>query len=143
MLNLIASSFGGDLPVELISQFLPTYLIVMFLYYVVPFLCLWKVFDKAGKTPWLALIPIINFIIVLEIIEKPKQWIIFLFFPIVNYVFHFIVYIQLAKKFQKNAGFGVGMTLLPFVFLPILAFGDAQLEGRKEIFYDDKVLDRG
>ena len=104
---------------------------------------MWHVFKKARKNPWIALIPIVNFIILLEIAEKPKSWIIALFFPILNYVIYFMVYIELAKRFEKSTGFGVGMVLLPFIFLPMLAFGDAQFKGNKEIFYDDEILDRG
>ena len=61
----------------------------------------------------------------------------------INYVVYFAIYIALAKKFTKSTAFGVGMTILPFIFLPILAFGDAQFQGQKEIFYDDEISDRG
>ena len=67
----------------------------------------------------------------------------FLFFPMINYVVYFSIHIGLAKKFEKSTAFGVGMTILPFIFLPILAFGDASLKGHKEFFYDDDILDRG
>ncbi|WP_374758343.1 DUF5684 domain-containing protein [Thermonema sp.] len=39
------------------------------------------------------------------------------------------MYIDLAKSFGKGTGFGIGMLLVPFVFLPMLAFGDAEYEG--------------
>ena len=144
MFNLIASSFGGDIPTDLLIELLlPIYIGGVILFYVVRGICLWKIFKKAGKTPWVALIPIVNFIVLLEITQKPKQWIIGLFFPIINYILYFIVYIELAKRFEKSSAFGVGMVLLPFIFLPMLAFGDAQFQGQKDFFYDDDVLDRG
>jgi hypothetical protein len=34
--------------------------------------------------------------------------------------------IPLAEKFGKGTGFGIGLLFLPFVFFPMLAFGDAQ-----------------
>jgi hypothetical protein len=37
--------------------------------------------------------------------------------------------IELAKVFGKTTGFGVGLALLGFIFIPILAFGDAQYIG--------------
>ncbi|WP_338764395.1 DUF5684 domain-containing protein [Bernardetia sp. ABR2-2B] len=142
--TLIASSFGGDIPIDLfIELLLPLYIGGIFLFYLIRGICLWGVFKKADKTPWVALIPIVNFIVLLEITEKPKTWIIGLFFPIINYVLYFVVYIELAKKFDKSAWFGVGMVLLPFIFLPLIAFGDARFKGKKEIFYDDDILDRG
>jgi hypothetical protein len=35
----------------------------------------------------------------------------------------------LSISFGKTEGFTVGLVLLPFVFLPILAFGDDQYRG--------------
>ena len=37
--------------------------------------------------------------------------------------------IRLAKVFQKPPVFGVGILLLGFLFIPILAFGEAQYDG--------------
>ncbi len=49
--------------------------------------------------------------------------------PIVSLVVLFVMYIDVAKAFGKGAGFGVGMTLLSFIFIPILGFGDAAFQG--------------
>lgn len=48
------------------------------------------------------------------------------FVPIVGIVIHFIVSIGVADMFKKGAGYGVGLALLPVIFYPMLAFGDAQ-----------------
>ena len=90
---------------------------------------LWKVFVKAGKPGWAAIIPIYNIIVMLEIAGKPMWWIVLLFIPIVNIVISILVNIEIAKLFGKSAGFGVGMSLLGFVFYPILGLGDAQFVG--------------
>jgi len=37
-----------------------------------------------------------------------------------------IINIQMAKAFGKDTGFAIGMVLLPFIFFPMLAFGNAQ-----------------
>jgi hypothetical protein len=87
---------------------------------------IWTVYTKAGKPGWAAIVPIYNIIVLLEIVKKPLWWIVLLILPIVNIVVFIIVYIELAKAFGKSAGFGVGLVLLGFVFLPILAFGDAR-----------------
>lgn len=143
MIFTIISSFGSELPIDLLMRIVPIYLILFLLYYFIPSICLWQVFKKAGKTPWFALIPFVCFITLLEITKKPKAWFIGLFFPFIIYVLYFIVYIELAKRFEKNTRFGVAMTICPFIFLPILAFGDAHYLGQKEKFYDDEILDRG
>ena len=45
--------------------------------------------------------------------------------PLYNIYFGIKIYIDWAKAFGKNAGFAIGMLLLPFIFQLILAFGDA------------------
>ncbi len=87
---------------------------------------MWKIFDKAGKPGWAAIIPIYNIIVLLEIIEKPIWWIVLFFLPFVNIVAAVLIDIELAKKFGKDALFGIGLLLLPIVFFPILAFGSAR-----------------
>lgn len=90
---------------------------------------LWKVFEKAGKPGWAAIVPIYNIIVMLEIIGRPLWWIVLLLIPIVNFVVAIIVYIDLAKSFGKGVGFGIGLLFLGIIFFPILGFGDAQYEG--------------
>jgi hypothetical protein len=89
----------------------------------------WKVFEKAGKPGWAAIVPIYNIIVMLEIIGRPLWWIVLLLIPIVNFVVAIIVYIDLAKSFGKGVGFGIGLLFLGIIFFPILGFGDAQYEG--------------
>jgi hypothetical protein len=86
----------------------------------------WKVFVKAGRQGWEGIIPIYNCYILLKIVDKPIWWLILMFIPIANIVVMFIVSMALAEKFGKSTGFAVGMFFLPFIFYPILAFGDAQ-----------------
>ena len=92
----------------------------------------WKVYNKAGQPGWAVLIPIFNLIVLLKIVEKPLWWIILLLIPIVNIVIAFIINIALAEKFGRTSGFGVGLTLLPFIFWPMLGFGDDEYEGEIE-----------
>jgi hypothetical protein len=91
----------------------------------------WKVFVKAGKPGWAAIIPIYNVIVLLEIAGKPLWWIILFFIPLVNVIMAIIVGIAVAKNFGKSDAFGVGLGLLGFIFYPILGFGDAQYQGAK------------
>ena len=89
---------------------------------------LWKVFTKAGKPGWAAIVPIYNLIVLLEIVGRPLWWIALFICPPVGIVVGIIVMIDLAKKFGQGVGFAVGLILLGFVFLPILGFGDAQYQ---------------
>jgi len=86
---------------------------------------MWKIFVKAGKPGWAAIVPIYNLIVILEIAGKPIWWFILLLIPFVNIIVLIMVLISFAKNFGKGAGFAIGMLILPFIFYPMLAFGDA------------------
>ena len=90
---------------------------------------LWKVFTKAGKPGWAAIVPIYNMIVLLEIAGKPIWWIILLLIPFVNLVVAIILVHRLSLSFGKGVGFTIGLLLLGFIFIPILGFGDAQYSG--------------
>jgi len=68
----------------------------------------WKMFEKAGKPGWAAIIPIYNLIVLLEIIGKPIWWILLFLIPCVNFIVSILVALDVAKSFGKSAGFGVG-----------------------------------
>jgi hypothetical protein len=89
---------------------------------------MWKVFVKAGKPGWAALIPIYNVIVLLEIAGKPLWWFILLLIPFVNIIVLIIVALAVARNFGKGTGFGLGLALLSPIFYPILAWGDAQYQ---------------
>jgi len=51
-----------------------------------------------------------------------------------------MVYIEIAKRFGKSDGFGIGLMFLGFIFWPILAFGDAVYQGGNG-FTNPDILD--
>ena len=89
----------------------------------------WRVYEKAGKPGWAAIIPIYNAIVLMEIIGKPPWWVLLYFLPIVNIVFGIWSINLLSKSFGKDEGFTAGLILLGFVFYPILGFGNAEYLG--------------
>lgn len=89
----------------------------------------WKIFEKAGKPGWAAIIPIYNIIVLLEIIGRPIWWIILMFIPLVNIVIFIIVSIDLSKSFGRGTLFGLGLCFLSFIFYPILGFGSDTFRG--------------
>ena len=86
--------------------------------------CSWKIFKKAGKKGWESIVPIYNVIVELEIVRLPMWYIALIFVPIANIYAMFKINIELAKKFGKSTGFGIGLTLLSPIFRAILAFSD-------------------
>lgn len=88
--------------------------------------CMWRLFEKAGKPGWAALIPIYNTLIQLEIIQRPWWWLLLMFVPLVNFVVAVTVIFDLAKAFGKDTAFGFGILFLAPIFIPILALGNAK-----------------
>jgi hypothetical protein len=110
------------------------YFIVVGIIAIVSIVSLWKVFIKAGRPGWAAIIPGYNGWVFFEISGKPGWWILFAllgFIPIVGsipiIVLALIASIELAKRFGKSTVFGVVLIwLFGFIGAPILAFGDAK-----------------
>lgn len=87
---------------------------------------MWKLFTKAGQPGWACIVPIYNIIVLLNIAGKPWWWLFLMMIPIVNIVIMIMMWHAISTNFGKSAGFTVGLILLGFIFIPILAFGDAQ-----------------
>jgi hypothetical protein len=117
------SQFFQSVPAIFGTVFLVIFLSILYLgiiaFYVI---CMWKIFVKAGRPGWAAIIPFYNIYLELEIVGLP-WWLIFLIFvPGANAVVYILIDINLATVFGKSTGFAVGLIFLSFVFIPILAF---------------------
>lgn len=97
--------------------------LAIFVFYVVAG---WRVFVKAGEPGWGIFVPIFNLYLVCKISGRPEWWLILFFIPLVNVAIGLIVAMDIAKAFSKSSGFGIGLWLLSFIFVPILGFGSAR-----------------
>ena len=89
----------------------------------------WVIFTKAGKPGWASIIPIYSSIVMLEIVGKPMIWILWLLIPCTAPIFAIWTVNLLMKSFGKSEGYTVGVIFLPFIFLPMLAFGSSKYLG--------------
>ena len=89
----------------------------------------WRIYEKAGQPGWAALIPIYNFYVLLKIVGKPGWWLIWVFVPLANVVVAIWITNLLSKSFGKDEVFTIMLLILPWVFYPILGFGNAQYIG--------------
>ncbi len=105
------------------------FMVISIIAYVFYSYCLMKIFEKAGITKWFAWVPYVNYYGMWQITGREILWLILLFVPYVNIVALFVIFIDVAKAFGKTTGYGVGLTLLGFIFLPMLAFGDSTYLG--------------
>lgn len=121
-----AGSSGG------VEAFIMTFFVVELIALVFYAICLYKVFQKAGKPGWAGIVPIYNSWVLFELTGLPSWMAILLVIPFINIipvVMSLVAYYRLAGLFGKGSGFGVLMVLLPVIGLPILAFGDARFRG--------------
>ena len=104
--------------------------ILFFLFYLAVILVtlagIWAAFAKAGEPGWAAIVPFYNLYVMTKIAGKPAWWILLVILPCVNIIFLFMLYHAIAKNFGKDVGYAIGLFLLPFVFWPMLGFGDAR-----------------
>lgn len=75
------------------------WVIFFFLIQIIHFVGTWKLYEKAGKKAWQAAIPIYNGIVLMEIIKRPKWWVILLFIPIVNLLMFPVLWIETIRTF--------------------------------------------
>lgn len=109
--------------------FSPVIIIIWVILAIILIAANWRIYQKAGKPGWAAIIPIYNVIVLLEIVGKPVWWFLLFLVPCVNIVFVVWTYNLLSKSFGKSEGFTVGLVLLGIVFFPILGFGPATYLG--------------
>ena len=88
----------------------------------------WKIFSKKGKPGWAIFVPIYNVIVQIQVANLSMVYFLLLLVPFVNIYAIIKINISMAKSFGKSTGFGVGMILLPVIFIPLLAFSDTKEE---------------
>lgn len=91
---------------------------------IVVIISMWKIFLKAGYDGWKSIIPIYNLYIIQKIIKKPWWWILLMFIPFIGIIWIVWSTNLLAKSFGKDSWFTFGLVVLPFIFYPMLGFGN-------------------
>ena len=102
---------------------------ILIILFIITLIALMKIFKKANRSGVAAYIPFYNLWVLLEIINKPKIYILLLLIPIINLIFYFQVIVALGKAFRKPSLFILGMLLFPLIFIPFLGFGSSEYIG--------------
>ena len=105
------------------------FLIFFVVFVLIPIAGMWKIFTKAGKPGWAAIVPIYNIIVMLQIVGRPVWWLVLFIIPVINLIASILVLLDLASAFGKGGGYAIGMFFLPFIFIPMLGFGSARYQG--------------
>ena len=107
-------------------------LIVYLAIFVVMIVSLWKTFEKMGQPGWYGIIPIFNYVVIAKLSGKDWWWGLLVIIPCIGWIFAILLLNELSKLFGKGAGYTIGLIFLPFIFLPMLAFGSAQYVGPQQ-----------
>ncbi len=83
--------------------------------YILPAVVLYGISKKADYPTWVSFVPVFNIIGWLDIIEKPRWWIIFFLIPGIGYLFSVIVTVEMLKCFGKFTFWQHALAFIPFV----------------------------
>lgn len=124
--------------------------------YILSIIGQWKVFKKAGKNGWEALIPIYNTYTLCQVVGVNPWWIVITFVAfiveafipalsilatLVTVYFGILIAVSTARSFGKSDGYAVGIYFFGFIFYLILGFGSSEYLGPKpmgDILFKDK-----
>ena len=102
------------------------WLAVLFL----PLISLWRLFEMAGQSGWSLILPVYNLFIMTQIAGLGWWWVFipflaffipYLGIPLMIILFFYIM-LKFIESYGKDSLFALGAFLLPFIFLPVLAF---------------------
>lgn len=83
---------------------------------------------KAGYPGWTAFIPGLNLYLLTQIAGRSGWWTLAFCVPILNLAALLLIWTEIGEKFGKDSGFSVGLAYMNWLFLPLLALSDAEIE---------------
>ncbi|MBR3631096.1 MAG: hypothetical protein IKN55_11595 [Oscillospiraceae bacterium] len=126
---------GDEVAVAALTGFYVVYLIFCLVIGILGVIAYWKIFTKARKPGWHAIVPYLNMYTLFDIIYGNGWKFLLMLVPGLNAVLAIMMLVRLGQAFNKSTGFIVGLVFLTPIFLLILAFGDARYRGpQKDCF---------
>lgn len=105
-------------------------LIIGLLFYLFYGLCWWKIAKKTNtENAWFAFIPILNIVLMLQVVRRPVWWLLLCLVPLVNVIIILVLYMDVAETFGMSKWLGcIGVFFSPLmlVLLPYWAFSSVQ-----------------
>ena len=87
------------------------------------------VFPKAGWPWWTALVPGYNiYILVVGVARLGVLWFVLVLVPVVQIIAAILVNLEVARRFGKSEAYGLGLSILGFIFYPLLGFNSDQYQ---------------
>ena len=82
---------------------LTEWLLFFLILQVIHFAGTWKLYSKAGRKAWEALVPVYNAVVLMKIINRPWWWVILLFIPVINVIMLPIIWVETIRSFGRNS----------------------------------------
>lgn len=110
-------------------------IIVILIIQVIHFLGTWKLYKRAGRSAWQAIIPVYNAIVLLKILNRPWWWVFLLFIPVVQLLMFPVIWIETAKSFghDDTKDSVLSVVTLGFYLYYINYFTDSEYQGNREL----------
>lgn len=103
--------------------------IVSLVIFILQIVAKWKIFDKAGERGWAALVPFYSTYVLYKITWENGLFFLLSYIPCLNVIVTVMTNMKLSAVFGKNDGFAIGLSLLGFIFYPVLAFDSSEYDG--------------
>ena len=97
-----------------------------------------KLFMLAGISSWKSIIPIYNIIKLLEIINRPKWWIILVFIPVINLIMIPVIWVELVKRFNHNSKLDRILVIITFgLYLYYISYSSKKTKYIDEVSFSN------
>ena len=103
----------------------------------------WKLYVKAGRKAWEAFVPVYNGIILMQIINRPKYWILLLFIPVINLFLFPIIWIETLRTFGKKSTLDMilGVVTLGFYIAYVNYTQEVTYHSNRDLTPPNKTMD--
>ena len=103
--------------------------IISLVFMILQIVAKWKIFSKAGEHGWAALIPFYSTYVLYKITWENGLFYLLSYNPCLYINVTIMTNMKLAAVFGKGDAFTLGLSLLGFIFYPILAFDSSEYDG--------------
>lgn len=103
----------------------------------------WKLYVKAGRKAWEAFVPVYNGIVLMQIINRPKWWILLLFIPVINLFLFPIIWIETLRTFGKKSTLDMvlGVVTLGFYIAYVNYTQETTYHANRDLKAPNKTMD--
>ena len=103
----------------------------------------WKLYIKAGRKSWEAFVPVYNGIVLMQIINRPKWWILLLFIPVINLFMFPIIWIETLRTFGKKSTVDMvlGVVTLGFYIAYVNYTQETTYHANRDLKAPNKTMD--